>query len=66
MLALQLVMDWCSKLNRLNLLFLAARNAILAADVALTGGANQLEIWTAFLAQGWAIPRRRQWRVPPR
>lgn len=32
--------------------FLNARDAILAADVALYGGANQLEIWTAFAGRG--------------
>ena len=35
------------KLQPANPSFLAGRNAILAADVALTGGANELEIWTA-------------------
>jgi autotransporter-associated beta strand protein len=46
-LALQLVMDGL-KLQIANPSFIDARNAILAADVALTGGANQREIWTAF------------------
>ena len=32
--------------------FVDARNAILAADTALTGGANQCEIWRAFAKRG--------------
>jgi autotransporter-associated beta strand protein len=46
-LALRLVMDGL-KLQPANPSFIDARNAILSADVALTGGANQREIWTAF------------------
>ena len=51
LLALQLVMD-ALKLQPANPSFSDARNAILAADQALTGGANQFEIWTAFARRG--------------
>ena len=50
-LALQLVMDGL-KLQNTNPSFLSARDAILAADVALNGGQNQSEIWTAFARRG--------------
>lgn len=50
-LALQLVMDGL-KLQGTNPSYLGARDAILAADVALTGGQNQTEIWTAFARRG--------------
>ncbi|MCA9247159.1 MAG: M36 family metallopeptidase, partial [Planctomycetales bacterium] len=50
-LALQLVMDGL-KLQPSNPSFLDARDAILAADLALTGGANSLAIWTAFARRG--------------
>ncbi|MBW3600429.1 MAG: M36 family metallopeptidase, partial [Planctomycetes bacterium] len=50
-LALQLVMDGL-KLQPANPSMLDARNAILLADRNLTGGANQLEIWTAFARRG--------------
>ncbi|MDB5352493.1 MAG: regulatory domain of in-like proprotein convertase [Planctomycetota bacterium] len=50
-LAMQLVMDGM-KLQPANPSFSDARNAILAADQALTGGANQYEIWTAFARRG--------------
>lgn len=50
-LALQLVMDGL-KLQGTNPSFLAGRDAILAADLARTGGANQTEIWTAFARRG--------------
>ncbi len=50
-LALQLVMDGL-KLQGTNPSFLAGRDAILAADVALTGGLNQAEIWNAFARRG--------------
>lgn len=50
-LALQLVMDGL-KLQTTNPSYLGARDAILAADVALTGGQNQTEIWTAFARRG--------------
>ncbi len=36
----------------INPTFLNARDALLAADMALYGGANQREIWTAFAARG--------------
>ena len=32
--------------------FVDGRDAILAADVALTGGANQCEIWRGFAKRG--------------
>ena len=50
-LALQLVMDGL-KLQGTNPSLLDSRDAILAADVALNGGANQAEIWTAFARRG--------------
>ncbi|MBI5759550.1 MAG: M36 family metallopeptidase, partial [Planctomycetales bacterium] len=50
-LALQLVMDGL-KLQGTNPSYLDGRDAILAADVALTGGQNQAEIWTAFARRG--------------
>ena len=50
-LTLQLVMDGL-KLQPANPSFLDGRDAILAADQALTGGANATEIWTAFARRG--------------
>ena len=50
-LALELV-NMGLKLQPTNPSFIQMRDAILAADVALTGGANQLEIWTAFARRG--------------
>ena len=50
-LMLQLVMDGL-KLQPANPSFIQARDAILAADTALTGGANHFEIWTAFARRG--------------
>ena len=50
-LALQLVMDGL-KMQPCNPGFVDGRNAILAADVALTGGANQCEIWRGFAKRG--------------
>ncbi|QDU31357.1 Calcium-dependent protease precursor [Anatilimnocola aggregata] len=50
-LALQLVMDGL-KVQGTNPSFLAGRDAILAADLALTGGQNQTEIWAAFARRG--------------
>jgi len=50
-LALKLVMDGL-KLQPANPSFTQARNAILAADNALTGGANRFEIWQAFARRG--------------
>lgn len=50
-LALQLVMDGL-KLQGTNPSFLAGRDAVLAADRALTGGENQTEIWAAFARRG--------------
>jgi extracellular elastinolytic metalloproteinase len=53
-LALRLVMDGL-KLQPNNPSFLQARDAILAADTALTGGANHLQIWTAFARRGLGL-----------
>src|SRR5262249_35968120 len=53
-LALQLVMDGL-KLQPANPSFLDARDAILQADLVLTGGANQDEIWTAFARRGMGL-----------
>jgi Zn-dependent metalloprotease len=50
-LALKLVMD-ALKLQPANPRFTDARDAILQADVNLTGGANQREIWSAFARRG--------------
>ncbi len=50
-LALQLVIDGM-KLQRTTPTFLEARDAILSADMVLTGGANQLTIWTVFARRG--------------
>lgn len=50
-LALQLVMDGL-KLQPCSPTFLDSRDAILAADMALTGGANQCLIWEAFAKRG--------------
>lgn len=53
-LALQLVMD-ALKLQGTNPTYLEGRDAILAADLALTGGQNHAEIWTAFARRGMGV-----------
>lgn len=50
-LALRLVMD-AMKLQPANPSFTQARDAIIAADNALNGGADLFEIWTAFARRG--------------
>ena len=50
-LALKLVMD-SLKLMPVNPSFLKGRDAMLLADMNLTGGANQMAIWTAFARRG--------------
>ena len=50
-LAIQLVMDGL-KLQPCHPGFVDGRNAILAADLVLTGGANQCEIWNGFAKRG--------------
>ena len=50
-LAIQLVMDGL-KFQPCGPGFVDGRNAILAADEALTGGANQCEIWRGFAKRG--------------
>jgi hypothetical protein len=50
-LAIQLVIDGM-KLQNCTPTFVDARNAILAADVADNGGANECEIWHAFAKRG--------------
>ena len=50
-LALQLVMD-ALKIQPANPTFIQARDAILQADVNLTGGVNRREIWAAFTRRG--------------
>lgn len=50
-LAMQLVMDGM-KFQPCRPGFVDGRNAILAADVALTGGANRCEIWRGFAKRG--------------
>ena len=54
LLALKLVMDGL-KLQPANPRFTDARDAILQADTALTGGANLQEIWTAFARRGLGL-----------
>jgi extracellular elastinolytic metalloproteinase len=54
LLALQLVMDGL-KIQPVNPTFIEARDAILAADKALTGGENQPEIWEAFARRGLGL-----------
>ena len=53
-LVMQLVLDGM-KLQPANPSFLEARDAIIAADVALTGGVNYTEIWTAFARRGMGL-----------
>jgi hypothetical protein len=53
-LALKLVLTGM-KLQPANPSFLEARDAIIAADLALTGGANYEEIWTAFARRGFGL-----------
>jgi len=50
-LALKLVMD-AMKLQPVNPSFIQARDAIIAADIALNGGADLFEIWFAFARRG--------------
>jgi Fungalysin/Thermolysin Propeptide Motif./Peptidase propeptide and YPEB domain./Fungalysin metallopeptidase (M36). len=50
-LAIQLVMDGM-KIQPCSPGFVDGRNAILAADAALTGGKNQCEIWRGFAKRG--------------
>jgi hypothetical protein len=54
LIALQLVMD-ALKLQPVNPSFIQARDAILQADTALTGGQNHFEIWTAFARRGFGL-----------
>ncbi|MBI5759983.1 MAG: M36 family metallopeptidase [Planctomycetales bacterium] len=54
LLAMQLVMDGL-KIQPVFPSFIDARDAILAADIALTGGQNQFEIWTAFARRGFGL-----------
>lgn len=53
-LTMRLVMD-AMKLQPSNPSFLDGRDAILAADIAITGGANQKEIWSAFARRGMGL-----------
>src|SRR5438552_1068388 len=53
-LALRLVMD-AMKLQPANPSFTQARDAIIAADNALDGGADLFEIWTAFARRGLGV-----------
>ena len=53
-LAVQLVTDGM-KFQPCSPGFVDGRNAILAADVALTGGANQCEIWWGFAKRGLGV-----------
>jgi hypothetical protein len=56
-LALRLIMDGL-KLQPINPSFLEARDAILAADTILTGGAEHAEIWEAFARRGMGFSAR--------
>jgi hypothetical protein len=56
-LANQLIMDGM-KLQPCSPGFVDGRNAILAADQALTGGANQCIIWKAFAKRGLGTARQ--------
>ena len=51
---LQLTMD-SMKLSPTDPTFLDARDAILAADLNLTGGENAFDIWTAFAGRGMGV-----------
>lgn len=53
-IAMQLVMDGM-KLQACSPGFIDGRDAILAADVALTGGANECLIWQAFARRGLGL-----------
>lgn len=53
-LALALVIE-AMKLQPALPSFIDARDAILAADIALTGGVNQAEIWQAFARRGLGV-----------
>lgn len=53
-LAVQLVMDGM-KMQPCSPGFVDGRNAILAADTALTGGANTCEIWRGFAKRGLGV-----------
>jgi extracellular elastinolytic metalloproteinase len=53
-LAMRLILDGM-KLQPAQPSFIQSRDAILAADVALTGGQNQLEIWRAFARRGLGV-----------
>ncbi|MGE5815169.1 MAG: M36 family metallopeptidase, partial [Acidobacteriota bacterium] len=53
-LAMQLVIDGM-KMQACRPGFVDGRNAILAADTALTGGTNQCEIWRAFAKRGLGV-----------
>ena len=53
-LILQLVCD-ALNLSPANPTFLQARDAILQADLVLTGGANKKELWTAFAKRGMGV-----------
>ncbi|SFI86695.1 M36 family metallopeptidase [Planctomicrobium piriforme] len=53
-LTMKLVMD-ALKIQPANPTFLDGRDAILAADLALTGGANQTDIWAAFARRGMGL-----------
>ncbi len=58
-LAMRLILEGM-KLTPLNPTFIDGRDAILAADMALTGGQNQYDLWTAFgAAAGVLVPVRR-------
>lgn len=53
-LAMQLVVDGLA-LQPCNPTLVSARDAMLDADVALTGGANACELWTGFAKRGLGV-----------
>ena len=57
-LAIQLVIDGM-KFQPCSPGFVDGRDAILAADLALTGGANQCEIWRGFAKRGLGVSARK-------
>jgi extracellular elastinolytic metalloproteinase len=62
-LTVQLVVD-AMKLQPCRPSFANARDAIIAADVALTGGENTCDIWTAFAGRGLGVDAKIKGQLP--
>ncbi|CAE6432109.1 unnamed protein product [Rhizoctonia solani] len=62
-LMLQLIVTGM-KMQPCNPSFITARNAILAADKALTGGVNNCTLWNAFASRGLGTDAK-EYRLPP-